>query len=265
MFVGIGRWRWPGAGAIFSSMLATAVSAGSFTAGRTLPAAEARQGVALDARYVYAIADRAIGKYDKHSGVRAARWQAGSQDAIIHLNSGVVVDGTLYCAHSNYPAVPMRSSIEMFEAGTLRHVGRHDFGEFAGSATWIDRHEGSWWVAFANYRGRGGVPGRGPEVTSLVRFDREWQVQARYSYPAAVIERFGTRSNSGGVWVGDAIYVTGHDAAEIYVLRLPRTGSVLELVRIVPAEIAGQGLAYAEGELWGVRKEARELVLLGQR
>jgi hypothetical protein len=39
----------------------------------------------------------------------------------------------------------------------------------SGSATWIDRHAGHWWVSFANYAGAGGAPGRGPESTQLIR------------------------------------------------------------------------------------------------
>jgi hypothetical protein len=34
----------------------------------------------------------------------------------------------LHCAHSNDPGVPTVSSIEMWDAKTLRHTGSHSFG-----------------------------------------------------------------------------------------------------------------------------------------
>jgi ribose 5-phosphate isomerase B len=40
-------------------------------------------------------------------------------------NAGTVRDGSLYCAHSNFPRVPMASSVEIFDTGTMKHVGTH--------------------------------------------------------------------------------------------------------------------------------------------
>jgi hypothetical protein len=244
-------------------------TAEAFAVVRRIAVAEARQGVAVDDNHFYAISDRTIGKYDERTAALIARWDAGDDERIIHLNSGIVLDGKLYCAHSNYPAVPMSSSIEVFDAESLRHLHSHVFGVFEGSATWVDRHAGSWWVAFANYDGRGGQAGRGPEATSVVRFDTSWRVESRYRFPQAVVERFGDRSNSGGAWGADGrLYTTGHDAAEVYVLQLPDKGDVLELVEIVAAGIEGQGIAWARSEpprLWGIRKSTREVVVLARR
>jgi hypothetical protein len=238
---------------------------GGFEIVHRLPAAEALQGVAADGRHLYAIGDRVVGKYDKESGARLARWQGNEAGRIIHLNGGVVIDSKLYCSHSNYPALPMQSSIEIFDTDGLDHVDSHALANYEGSATWVDRHAGSWWVAFANYAGKGGHPERGPQATFLARFDPSWNPMARYSFPPAVVDRFGTRSNSGGVWSADGLlYATGHDAAEIYVLRLPRDGNVLDLVEIVPAAIAGQGIALdpTDGTLWGILKATREVIHL---
>ena len=55
----------------------------------------------------------------------------------------------------------MVSSIEVFETATLEHVESHSFGIFGGSATWVDRADGHWWVAFAHYAGFGGLPDQG--------------------------------------------------------------------------------------------------------
>ena len=45
----------------------------------------------------------------------------------------------------------MTSSVEIWDAATMQHVGSHSFGIMWGSNTWIDRHDGAWWVTFANY------------------------------------------------------------------------------------------------------------------
>ena len=183
---------------------------------RRFTAREARQGIAVDDRYFYAITDRAIGKYDKRSGEVVQTWEGPADGPIIHLDSGVVLDGLLYCAHSNYPGVPMVSSIEIWDTRTLEHVGSHSVGIFAGSATWIDRWDGYWWIAFANYAGSGGEPGKGPEWTTLVKFHNDWHQVGGYIYPPAVVERFGTMGNSGGTWgEGGRLYITGHNNAEI--------------------------------------------------
>lgn len=102
---------------------------------------------------------------------------------------GFVSVGVLYCAHSNYPAVPMASSIEMFDPETLEHVGSHSVGIMHGSATWIDRREGQWWVGFAHYEGRGGIPDRGPAWTRIMSFDDVWRVVGGYTFPWPVTGR----------------------------------------------------------------------------
>lgn len=107
-------------------------------------APEAVQGVAVDERYFYAIANRAIGKYDKKTGQRVKKWEDAAGGPFIHLDSGVVIDRLLYCAHSNSPEIPMASSIEIFDTVTLNHVGSHSFGIFGDSATWINRWDGYW-------------------------------------------------------------------------------------------------------------------------
>ncbi len=127
------------------------------------PAAEARQGVAVDADAIYVIDSRAIGKYDKRTGKRIRQWVGPEDGPIQHLNSGVVIEGRLYCAHSNYPHQPMTSSIEIWDADSLEHLGSHSFGIFAGSATWVDFHDGYWWVVFANYGPLAKFAGKGPE------------------------------------------------------------------------------------------------------
>ena len=70
-------------------------------------------------------------------------------------------------------------------------------------------------------------------------------------------------SNSGGSWGPDGfLYLTGHDPAELYRMRLPKAGSVLELVEIIPMNIRGQGIAWDRsqpGVIYGIiRATAKE-------
>ena len=226
---------------------------------------EATQGVAVDENFFYAISNRRIGKYDKYTGQRVGGWEGEPAGPIIHLDSGIVRDGLLYCAHSNYPGVPMVSSIEIFDTDTLEHVGSHSFGILGGSATWIDRADGHWWVAFGHYAGRGGVPELGPAWTSLVKFDERWRRVAGYVYPTEVVERFEGMSNSGGTWGSDGrLYATGHDAGVVYVLSLPTAGSVLELNEILPVTAEGQGIAWDSTEsdmLYSILRSSRHVVI----
>ena len=193
-----------------------------------------------------------------------AAWSAPAGGPIVHLNSGIVLGGRLHCAHSNYPALPMQSSIEIFDAATLAHVESVELGHLPGSATWIDRRDGAFLVGLANYAGRGGAPGRGPDATVVARFDASWHPIGRHAFPKQVVGRFGTRSNSGGAFGPDGLlWATGHDAAEVYALRVPAAGAELELVEILPVDATGQGIAWDPADpavLWTIRRDAREVV-----
>jgi len=232
---------------------------------RRFVAAEARQGVAVDDRHFYAISNRRIGKYDKYTGERVGGWEGAPDGPIIHLDSGIVLDGRLYCAHSNYPGVPMVSSVEVFETDTLEHVDSHSFGIFGGSATWIDRADGHWWVAFGHYAGFGGVPDQGPAWTNLVKFDDSWRRVAGYVYPRTMVERFREMSNSGGTWGEDGrLYATGHDEGAVFVLSVPTAGSVLTLHEVIPVGAEGQGIAWdrsAPGTLYSIIRSTGEVVV----
>jgi len=232
---------------------------------RRFKAAEARQGVAVDAHHFYAIDSRAIGKYDKRTGERVGGYVDPDDGTIHHLNSGIVFDGRLYCAHSNYPGVPMLSSIEIFDAETLAHVDSHSFGMAPGSATWIDRRDGAWWVGFANYDGEGGTPNRGTSWTQIALYDDQWRSVGGYGFPRAVLDRLGTWSNSGSAFgPGGLLYATGHDAPELYVLRIPTAGAELEYVQSLSVAAEGQGLAWDPSEpdaLYTLVRSAREVVV----
>ena len=112
---------------------------------------EANQGVGVDERHFYAVDNQAIAKYDKKTGKLVKKWQGPSDGPIVHLDSAMLMDGKLYAAHSNYPEWPMTSSVEIFDADTMEHIGTHSFGIQWGSLTWVDWHDGHWWMTFANY------------------------------------------------------------------------------------------------------------------
>jgi len=226
---------------------------------------EARQGVAVDDNYVYVIGSRKIGKYEKDTGKTVAKWEEEENGPIIHLDSGVIIDGKLYCAHSNYSDVPMTSSIEIWDAETLEHIDSFSFGIRWGSCTWVDYHNGYWWAAFAHYEKWKHVTGKGSEWTTVVKFDDQWNDLEAWVFPENVVERFRPMSNSGGSWGPDSLlYCTGHDRSEIYAFRIPQRGSVLELVETIPITILGQGIAWDRSEkniIYGIRKKDKQVIV----
>lgn len=230
---------------------------------RRFPAAEAIQGVAVDRDAFYAVDNFAIGKYDKRTGKKLAAWKGARGGPIIHLDSGLIHDGRLYCAHSNFPATPMLSSIEVWDARTLKHVASHPLGLEPGSATWIDWRDDSWWIAYANYDGEGGVPGRGNEYSYLARYDRQFRRLAAWTYPKAMVARWDGLSDSGGFWRRDGtLLLAPHHEPELYVARLPESGPVLEFVRTIPVESEGQGIALdPDGRtIWAIQRRSREVL-----
>ena len=216
----------------------------SVTEIRKFQVSEAKQAVAVDNDFFYVINNSTISKYLKADGKPGATWD-GAADGIKHLNSGVVIKGKLYCANSNYPEIPMASSVEIFDAVTLQHIGSHSFGIAEhGSLTWIDQKDGFWWIGFAHYGGKESSEGRDVRWTSLVKYDQEWRELESWIFPKNIVELFTPKSNSGGAWGSDGLlYCTGHDRPELYVMKLPKSGYTLEHVRTLAAPIHGQGIA----------------------
>jgi hypothetical protein len=227
-----------------------------------LAAPEARQGAASDGTYVYAIDNNRIGKYRIADRRRVASWQ-GDRRLFPHMNSCTVAGRELVCAASNYPAVPQTSAIEVFDAGTLKHVRSISLGVQPGSLTVMDRHAGHWWAVFANYAGKGGEPGRDHRYTMLSRMDESFQIQESWVFPAEVLARMAPRSCSGLSWGPDGlIYATGHDRPEVYVLRLPEAGSTLDLVATLGIASPGQAIDWEPNgsRLWSVARDTSEVL-----
>lgn len=242
------------------------LAAGTCAELRRWPAAEARQGVAADADCFYAIGNHALGRYRKDSGERMASWSCKEGEPLIHLNAGIVHEGRLYCAHSNYPGVPNLSSVEIWDAATLRHVDSHSFGRADGSLTWIDRREGRWLACFVHYAKKGGEPGRGPEWTRLVEYDEQWRETGGWAFPVALVEHIGARgySVSGGAIGPDGrLYVTGHDEPELYVLAFPEAGPTLRWEGTVAIGTAGQAFGWdpvRPGRIYFISRLTNEVV-----
>src|SRR5262245_62048878 len=119
---------------------------------RVYTAPDADQGVAVDTRHFYPVDNFVIAKYDIATGNQVDRWDGGAHGLIRHLNSCLHDGGRLWCANSNYPATPMGSSIEVFDAATLDHVTSHSLGLLdEGSLTWFDKYRDGYVAGFAHY------------------------------------------------------------------------------------------------------------------
>lgn len=232
---------------------------------REYPVPESRQAVAIDGSHFYVINNSSITKHNKSDGELVHSWY--DKDSVLHhMNSGIIIDNKLYCCNSNYPESPMASSIEIFHPETLNHIDNHSFGILNGSATWLDRYQGYWYVAFAHYTDRGSEPGKDNSWTRLVKFDDDWRQLESWIFPPELTERFASRSNSGGVILEDGrILCTGHDNFEIYVLVFPGKGYTLKWHSTLPVGSYGQGIAYEKNGnselIWGIIKKDKKVVV----
>jgi hypothetical protein len=248
---------------MLSLAIAAAANQLAAVAVRRMPAPEANQGVAADARSVYAIDNSAIARYDKASGRRLAQWR-GDPKRFKHLNSCIARMRELICAASNYPEVPMTSMVLWFDARTLRLRRSRPLKAGFGSLTWLDWHQGSWWAGYAHYDGKGGELGRTHRDTVVVRYSARFQPIASYRFPATVLARFSPRSSSGGAWGQDGLlYVTGHDRPELYAMRVPDRGTMLEHVATIATPTGGQAINWDPRQariLWSIERKSSELV-----
>lgn len=209
-------------------------------------APEARQGVAVDSRHFYAVVNTVIGKYDKRTGALLARWMGPRGGLISHLNSCFAEVERLWCANSNFPQTPMGSSIEIFDAATLRHVESHSFGMLdEGSLTFFDRLGEGWIAGFAHYNEIGGLEYKDAEFAGVVLYDSAWRRTGGYMLPQSVLDRMAPDAASGGAIGADRLlYLFGHDRPEMYVLARPSMGPTLIHVATINVDAAGQAFAW---------------------
>jgi hypothetical protein len=227
---------------------------------------EANQGVAVDAEHFYGIGNRVLVKHRKADGVRVSQWSGPRNGPIFHYNAGYV-DGTkLILAHSNFPQLPMASSLEIHDTRTLQPIATHSMGIRLGSLTWAVRHKGSWWACFANYNDSGTTPGFDQRWTYVGQFNDQWQMLQSWIFPPEVVATWGVSSCSGGDWANDGLlYVTGHDAAELHVLKLPKQGVALQHITTIDVPFEGQGWAWDRSAgnkrvIYGISRAKRQII-----
>ncbi|HEY0965991.1 MAG TPA: hypothetical protein VGD88_01265 [Opitutaceae bacterium] len=227
----------------------------------------ANQGVAVDAQHFYGIGNYVVGKYDKRTGERVAEWVGLRGGQTVHLNGGLIQDGLLVIAHSNFPQIPMASSLEYFDPVTVQPVKSVSLGLRHGSLTWAEKKDGFWWACFAHYNDQGTPAGTDNRSTLFGKFDENWQLLESWMFPSQVIASWGQSSSSGGSWGPDGLlYITGHDEAELYVLRLPKMGVALEYVTMIDVPFEGQSWAWdrsvqpQERVIYGIVRRTGEVV-----
>lgn len=231
------------------------------------PVRGANQGVAVDAEHFYGIGNHVLVKHRKRDGARVAEWISPRGGPLVHLNGGHVTDGRLILAHSNFPQLPMASSLEIHDAATLAPVATRSLGIRLGSLTWAEQRDGFWWACFANYNDSGTTPGFDQRWTFIGRFDADWQPLESWLFPPQVVATWGRSACSGGSWGDDGLlYVTGHDAKELYVLRVPKSGVVMDYVTTIEVPFEGQSWAWdrsARGEriVYGISRARHEVVV----
>jgi hypothetical protein len=230
------------------------------------PVAEANQAAMADGAHFYGIGNRVIVKHRKDNGERVAQWESPRGGPIVHFNSGYADRGRLVLAHSNFPLLPMASSLEIHDARTLAPLESHSFGIRLGSLTWAVRRAGYWWACFANYNDSGTTPGFDQRWTHVGQFDDRWQMLQSWLFPQEVISTWGQSSCSGGDWGDDGLlYVTGHDAPLLHVLRLPRQGVTMDYVGTIAVPFEGQGWAWdrsrrGERVIYGISRKRRDVI-----
>jgi hypothetical protein len=215
---------------------------------RVYNAPEASQGVAVDARHFYAVDNSVLAKYEIQSGQLIDRWIGPRNGLIRHMNSCLADAGRLWCANSNYPETPMGSSIEVFDAATMKHAVSHSLGmRDEGSLTWFDRYDTGWIAGFSHYDQNGGVPFKNHRFSSVVTFDSEWRRTGGWLLPASTLERMAPYASSGGAIGPDGwLYLLGHDRPEMYVVGRPPMGPVLSHVATIALEAEGQAFSWAK-------------------
>ena len=235
----------------------------------TFPAPEAHQAVAVDADHFYAIGNRVIAKYDKRTGERVAKTEAGPDLPLIHMNGGFVARDTLLVSHSNFPFTPMTGSLEHFDPATLAHRRSESLGPTDGSLTAaLPTPDGdgraAFLLVFAHYE-LPHIPGHDTgSGRTEIRFRMAKGADGPgFVLPDALVRRLRPHSVSGASLGPQPVtpvivpYLTGHDRPEVYRVSFPKAGSEMVLDAVHPAPIAGQGIAWdpdEPGVLWGTRR-----------
>ena len=85
-------------------------------------------------------------------------------------------------------------------------------------------------------------------------------------FPPQVVAAWGRSSSSGGSWGDDGLlYLTGHDAHELYVVRLPKSGVTLDYVTTIQVPFEGQSWAWDRTAkdrriIYGISRARQEVI-----
>jgi len=222
-------------------------------------AIHATQAAAADDRYFYAISNTHVAKHDRERGKLLS---ASTSPGTKHLNSGFIHQRKIYCAHSNYPALPEESDIRVYDPAKETLSVFHLFEKPPGSLVWCirDPKEDLWWCCFAHY-------GNDNAKTFLAKMDNRFQELGRWTFPANVISDWDKMSASGGIWDGDSLLVSHHHFKVLYRLKVPQTGSELQWTESLSCPFPGQGIAVdplTPGGLVGINRY-KGTVLFGRK
>jgi hypothetical protein len=200
-----------------------------------IPSIYAVQAAAADEQFAYAISNSKVAQYDRKTG-ELKKISTGDAE---HLNSGWIWQGKIYCAHSNFPKLPEKSDLRVYDPDTGKLTIHHSFTKSLGSLTWAirDPENKFWWSCFAYYQ-------KDNAKTYLAKMDDEFKELQRWSFPEKVVGDWDNASASCGIWDGDTLLVTHHHFKVLYRLKVPEKGGTLEFVEALSCPFPGQGIAY---------------------
>ena len=217
------------------------------TASRIYDAKEAKQGVAIDSKYFYAINNNSIGKYSRKSGKRVLYKKVPFK----HLNGGKIVNGDLVVVN-NPAGKPEQNALIWLDPSNLQVVDVMQMSFIQGSLTWFDWAWDKWWVCDARY-------GKKVKDTTIYCFNEQWEPMGFWKIPKSLVGDLEPYSLSGGAWFGDHLYVSGHDKPEMYLLELPKDKLHAKLIQTVQVCFDGQGFVFERGKgkiyVWGIRRD----------
>jgi len=228
-------------------------------------AREAGQGAAADDDHFYAIVNTVIGQYRKDSGELVKRFASPRDGLVRHLNSCYADGGRLWCSNSNFPEVPMASSLELFDSASMEHLSSYSLGVLEeGSLTWFDRLGEGWIAGYAHYDEDGGLAYKDHSFASVIRYDSEWRRLGGWMIPQTAISRMQPHAASGGALGADGLlYLTGHDRPEMYVLGLPKMGPKLIHIATIAIDVEGQAFSFDKSTndrvVYGISRPNRQV------